>query len=108
MQTIRIEQGQVVKDDGGALGRLLYDQPEASIVHIQVAPGGWIEPHPTEVDMEFFVYQGRGRFSLGNESVEAGPGTLIPSPKNVAHGMTNVGSEVLLVLAIKNPRPECC
>ncbi len=108
MKTIRVDAGEIVKDDGGARGRLLYDAPEASIVHIEVEPGGSISPHPTEVDMEFFVYEGRGSFTLGEETVEVGAGTLIPSPRNVPHGMANTGSVTLKVLAIKNPRPVCC
>ena len=53
-----------------------------------------------------FVLEGRGIFSLGEESTEAGPGILLPSPRGVPHGMKNPGPGLLRVLAIKNPRPE--
>jgi quercetin dioxygenase-like cupin family protein len=105
MKTTRIDEGKVIKDDSGTLARAVYSAPEAMVVHIAVRPGGFVAPHATPVDMEFFVLEGRGVFSLGEESVEAGPGTLIPSPKGLPHGMRNAGPGLLRVLAIKNPRP---
>jgi len=105
MKLIGFNEGEIVKNDGGAVGRKVYDSPEAVVVYIEVAPGGAIEPHVTPVDMEFCVIEGRGRFILGEESREAGAGTLIPSPRGVPHGMRNIGAAPLKVIAIKNPRP---
>jgi mannose-6-phosphate isomerase-like protein (cupin superfamily) len=105
MTTISTGEGPILKDDSGTLARAMYSAPEAMIVHIAVQPGGFVAPHATEVDMEFFVLEGRGSFSLGGESVEAGEGTLIPSPAGIPHGMRNIGRGILRVLAVKNPRP---
>jgi quercetin dioxygenase-like cupin family protein len=101
-----IDEGRIIKDDSGVLARAIYSAPEAMVVHIAVRPGGFVAPHVTPVDMEFFVIEGRGTFLLGEESTEAGEGTLIPSPRGVPHGMRNGGPGILRVLAIKNPRPE--
>ncbi len=106
MKRIGIDEGRVIKDDSGVLARAIYSAPEAMIVHIAVQPGGFVKPHVTPVDMEFFVLEGRGTFLLGEESTEAGPGILLPSPRGVPHGMKNAGPGVLRVLAVKNPRPE--
>jgi quercetin dioxygenase-like cupin family protein len=105
MKTTAIEQGRIIKDDSGVVARAIYSAPEAMVVHIAVQPGGFVTPHVTPVDMEFFVIEGRGTFILGEESTEAGEGTLLPSPRGVPHGMRNAGPGVLRVLAIKNPRP---
>jgi quercetin dioxygenase-like cupin family protein len=105
MITVSMGEGPILKDDSGTLARAMYSAPEAMIVHIAVRPGGFVAPHATSVDMEFFVLEGKGLFSLGGESVEAGEGTLIPSPAGIPHGMRNVGEGMLRVLAIKNPRP---
>jgi quercetin dioxygenase-like cupin family protein len=98
-------EGKVIKDETGVVARAVYSAPEAMIVHIDVAPGGFVAPHVTPVDMEFYVLEGSGLFQLGEESTEAGPGTLIPSPRGVPHGMKNPGPGRLRVLAVKNPRP---
>jgi mannose-6-phosphate isomerase-like protein (cupin superfamily) len=105
MKTVSMGEGKILKDDSGTLARAMYSAPEAMIVHIAVQPGGFVAPHATSVDMEFFVLEGRGSFSLGEESVEAGEGTLIPSPSGIPHGMRNEGPGLLRVLAVKNPRP---
>jgi mannose-6-phosphate isomerase-like protein (cupin superfamily) len=106
MRTIGIDEGKILKDDSGVLSRAIWSSPDAMIVHITVQPGGFVKPHVTPVDMEFFVLEGRGLFILGEESTEAGPGILLPSPRGVPHGMKNPGTGVLRVLAVKNPRPE--
>jgi quercetin dioxygenase-like cupin family protein len=100
-----IDEGRIIKDDSGVVARAIYSAPEAMVVHIAVQPGGFVTPHVTPVDMEFFVIEGGGTFILGEESIEAGEGTLIPSPRGVPHGMRNAGPGILRVLAIKNPRP---
>jgi quercetin dioxygenase-like cupin family protein len=106
VKKFRIEDGKVIKDDSGVLARAIYSSPEAMLVHIAVAPGGFVKPHVTPVDMEFFVLEGKGTFYLGEESTEAGVGILLPSPRGVPHGMKNDGPGVLRVLAMKNPRPD--
>jgi quercetin dioxygenase-like cupin family protein len=106
MRTTKIEEGRVIKDDSGVIARVVYSAPEAMIVHIDVAPGGFVKPHVTPIDMEYFVIEGKGLFQLGEESIEAGPGTLIPNPRGLPHGMKNLGPGHLRVMAVKNPRPE--
>ncbi len=105
MDSLHYLQGRVIKDDSGVVARVAYSAPEAMIVHIDVAPGGFVKPHVTPVDMEYFVMEGRGLFILGDETLEAGPGTCIPNPKGLSHGMRNLGPGPLRVLAVKNPRP---
>jgi len=105
MESTRVEDGRIIKDDSGVVARVVYSAPEAMIVHIDVAPGGFVKPHITPIDMEYFVMEGFGCFYLGDDSMEAGPGTLIPNPKGLSHGMRNLGEGHLKVLAVKNPRP---
>ncbi len=106
MKRIAIEEGRIFKNDSGVLARAVYSSEEAMIVHITVEPGGFVAPHVTPIDMEFFVMEGRGIFSLGDESIESEAGYLIPSPKGIPHGMKNPGPGLLKVLAVKNPRPK--
>jgi quercetin dioxygenase-like cupin family protein len=105
MKKIAVAEGKLLKNDSGVEARAVYSAPEAMIVQITVQPGGFVAPHVTSVDMEFFVMEGHGVFSLGDESIETDAGHLIPSPKGLAHGMKNPGPGVLKVLAVKSPRP---
>jgi len=106
MKSVKVEDGRIIKDDSGVVARVVYSAPEAMIVHIDIRPQGFVKPHVTPIDMEYFVIEGRGQFILGEESMEAGPGVCIPNPRGVPHGIRNTGTGPLRVLAVKNPRPE--
>ncbi|HUW40766.1 MAG TPA: cupin domain-containing protein [Rectinemataceae bacterium] len=106
MKSVKVEDGRIIKDDSGVVARVVYSAPEAMIVHIDIRPEGFVKPHVTAIDMEYFVIEGRGQFILGEESMEAGPGVCIPNPRGVPHGIRNIGTGPLRVLAVKNPRPE--
>ena len=88
-------------------GRRLYPSAPApgggtELIHMSIHPGCVVAPHVAEVDMEFYVLEGRGSFSVGDEEKEAGPGSLVESPKGLAHGIRNSGPGELRLLAIKN------
>lgn len=52
--------------------------------------------HRHKVEEGIVIRQGLGRFRLGDEEQEVGPGSMILVPAGVLHGMRNVGSDVLL------------
>jgi mannose-6-phosphate isomerase-like protein (cupin superfamily) len=49
-------------------------------------------------DKFYFVLEGRGRFTIGDEEREAGTGTLVIAPAGVPHGVMNKGDERLSLL----------
>jgi mannose-6-phosphate isomerase-like protein (cupin superfamily) len=54
-------------------------------------------------DKFYFVLEGSGRFTVGEEESEAGPGTLVIAPAGVAHGVTNTSAERLSLLVVIAP-----
>ena len=54
-------------------------------------------------DKFYFVLEGTGRFTIGDEEREAVTGTLIIAPAGVAHGVTNTGGERLSLLVAIAP-----
>jgi mannose-6-phosphate isomerase-like protein (cupin superfamily) len=57
------------------------------------------------VDVVFYVLEGRGIVEIGDEQLEAGPDTLVESPRDIPHRLINKGDSPLRVLVIKTPRP---
>jgi quercetin dioxygenase-like cupin family protein len=106
MRITKIEEGFVVMNDEAFTGRRLYDSAATTVIHMTVNPGRSIEPHAAPMDMEFYVLEGRGIFSVGEETADAGPGALVESPKDIPHGIRNPGPGSLRLLAIKNGRPS--
>jgi quercetin dioxygenase-like cupin family protein len=51
-----------------------------------------------DADKFYFVVEGSGRFAVGGEMREAGPGTLVACPAGVPHGVENAGSVRLTFL----------
>jgi len=64
-----------------------------------------LEPNQTQrlhahdgADKFYFVLEGRGRFTVGDDEQEAGAGSLVIAPAGIPHGVTNVGNERLSLL----------
>jgi mannose-6-phosphate isomerase-like protein (cupin superfamily) len=56
-------------------------------------------------DKFYFVLAGCGIFTVGDESRECGPGTLVLAPAGVTHGVENRGAELLSFLTVIAPFP---
>jgi len=53
----------------------------------------------------YFVLEGSGRFTVGDEEIEADTGSLVVAPAGIPHGVTNHGSARLSLLAVIAPPP---
>jgi quercetin dioxygenase-like cupin family protein len=50
------------------------------------------------------VLEGQGKFTVGDEEQDAGPGSLVVAPSGIPHGVTNRANERLsLLVAIAPP-----
>ena|SRR5438105_11011182 len=70
-----------------------------------------LEPSQTQsvhahdgADKIYFVLEGRGRFTVGDQEQEAGKDMLIIAPAGTPHGVTNTGNERLSLLVAIAPR----
>lgn len=64
-------------------------------------------PHVhTDSDKVYFVLDGRGRFVIGDETRELGPGEIVFAPANLTHGVTNPGPDRLSLLVFISPNPN--
>ena len=102
MKVTSLDEAAIVMQDSRFTGRRLYASDGATIIHMTIHPGQEIAPHAADVDMEFFVIAGTGRFSVGGELADAESGTLVESPADIPHGIANAGPTPLELLAVKN------
>ena len=69
-----------------------------------VDPGSSSNPHSHEESEEvFFVLSGKGEIHVGDEHVEATPGTLVYVPPRTRHQIVNTGQEVFRTLNCASP-----
>ena len=59
----------------------------------------------TDQDKFYFVVEGEGEFVVGEETRKAGPGLTVWAPAGIDHGVTNTGSERLVLLVGIAPAP---
>lgn len=86
--------------------RKLYDDPTAQIMHITLSDGERLKPHRTPVDVAFYVLEGTPTIHIGEESQQHPEDTLIESPANIVHFISNESGAWARILVIKAPRPE--
>lgn len=69
-------------------------------------PGQTQPPHAHNgAEKFYFVLEGSGRFTVGDEETDAGEGVLIFAPAGIQHGVTNNGDRRLSLLVVMSPPP---
>ncbi len=89
----------------GIHGVKLYSDPEGEIVHLALAPGAHLKAHVTPVNVAFYVLEGVATIHIADDKQSFTKDTIIDSPKDIPHAVTNEGSENLRLLVIKMPKP---
>ncbi len=70
-------------------------------------PGQVQTPHDhADQDKFYFVVDGRGLFTLGDDTQTAGPGELVWAPAGLRHGVENRGEQRLTLLMGIAPAPS--
>jgi quercetin dioxygenase-like cupin family protein len=68
------------------------DLPGLSINVIEFDETFEVPPHDHDDHVDaFYVLDGEVRFTVGDETIVAGPGTLVAAPPNTRHGFAGVG-----------------
>ncbi|MDZ4183049.1 MAG: cupin domain-containing protein [Candidatus Cloacimonadaceae bacterium] len=94
-----------VLDKNGMLGTKIFSATEGEIVHIRFEPGAHLPAHKTPVNVAIYVVEGSATLTIGDEIKTFEKDTLIESPKDIPHAVTNDADTVLRILVIKMPKP---
>jgi quercetin dioxygenase-like cupin family protein len=86
--------------------RKLYDNESAQIMHISLNKGESLKPHKTPVDVCFYILAGTPTIHIGDEAIPYPMDTLIESPANITHHISNENENLARILVIKAPRPQ--
>jgi quercetin dioxygenase-like cupin family protein len=73
---------------------------DTATVYFELAPGKNVGRHTDSAEEILVVLDGEVRASVGDETVEAGAGTLLVVPTMVPHDVTNVGDGTARVLGV--------
>lgn len=82
----------------------LYNNESAQVMHITLQPGESLKPHKTPVEVTFYVLEGTPTVHIGEESEVYEKDTLIESPADIVHYISNDGDGQARILVTKAPR----
>ncbi len=105
MKIIKINETENINNPHGVDAKKLHENENVQVVHLELKPGDKIIKHAAPIDVFFFVLEGSGIVEIGDESAKVSTGTLIDSPKNIAHGWQNNSDKNLRILVTKTPMP---
>lgn len=75
-----------------------------ALLEVEIPPRTLVKPHTHTLEDEFsVVLAGTVGARIGEDTLEAGPGSYLVKPRGVPHAMWNAGSESVKVLEILSP-----
>ena len=86
--------------------RQLYNDASAQVMHITLHPGETLKPHKTTVDVTFYILEGEPTIHIGEEKGIFEKDTLVESPADIVHYISNEDQQQARILVTKAPRPE--
>lgn len=85
--------------------RQLYNKDSAQAIHIKLEAGESLKPHITPVDVFFYVLEGSPEILVGEERLTVEEDSLVESPKDIPHCISNNTDKIVRVLVVKAPKP---
>lgn len=105
MKAIEIRQAPISETPHNVDIRKIYDTDSAQAVHITLQAGESLKPHITPVDVFFYILEGTPNVRIGEETITIGKDTIVESPKNIVHCLSNNSKQQARILVVKAPRP---
>lgn len=96
---------EVQPPDKGILSRTLYNDDRLKVVIFGFAQGEELSEHTASMPAVLHFLQGEAMVTLGDDNVEATPGTWVHMPTGLRHSIQAKTPVVMLLLLLKEARP---
>ncbi|MEA4883352.1 MAG: cupin domain-containing protein [Clostridia bacterium] len=106
MEVVRPSEARASVNPRGEEVRFLIDRPSVSVVMLPLRPGQEAPRHVTPVDVLFYVADGAGEITVGDESAQVSAGDFVVSPATIPHGLKAPADRGFSVFVIKAPNPK--
>jgi quercetin dioxygenase-like cupin family protein len=84
--------------------RQMYNHDNAQAMHMTLNPGQSLKPHITPVDVFFYVLEGTPTIQVGDEIITVEKDSLVESPKDIVHCISNNSNTLARILVMKAPK----
>ena len=88
------------------ISRTLHADEDVKAVLFGFAAGQELSEHSVSQPAILHILQGEARLTLGDDSVEAGPGTWVHMPPNLRHSIVARTPVVMLLLLLRSTTQE--
>lgn len=105
MKITKYQEQQIIETPHKIDVREMYNKASAQAMLMALKPGESLKPHKTPVDVFFFIVEGRPTIHIGDESEIYEADTLIESPADFVHYISNDTESLARILIVKAPRP---
>jgi quercetin dioxygenase-like cupin family protein len=92
---------EVQPPDKGILSRTLFSDDRLKVVLFGFAPGEELSEHTASMPAVLHFLQGEATLGLGDDILEARPGTWVHMPKGMRHSVQAKTAVVMLLLLLK-------
>jgi len=82
----------------------LYNQDSAQAMHMTLQPGQSLKPHITPVNVFFYILEGTPDIQVGDEIDTVEKDSLVESPKDIVHCISNKSNSIARILVVKAPK----
>ncbi len=88
----------------GILSRTLHNDDRVRIVLFAFAVGEELSAHTAPMPAILYFVKGEARVQLGMDTLDAGAGSLVHMPANLAHGIRPKTPVIMLLIMIKEQK----
>jgi quercetin dioxygenase-like cupin family protein len=85
---------------------MLSDKPEMRVALMCLEPGQELKPHKAPLRLMMYCVEGRGTFTVGEDTIEADEKIALLCDPMVLHGFRADRGERLVVMAVVTPVEE--
>jgi quercetin dioxygenase-like cupin family protein len=96
---------EVQPPDKGILSRTLFSDDRLKAVLFGFAQGEELSEHTASMPAVLHFIQGEAKLTLGDDTLEARPGTWVHMPAGLRHSIQAKSPVVMLLLLLKEARP---
>jgi len=81
--------------------RKIFENPNATVIHMTLNPGESLQSHVTPVDVLFYVLAGEPDIEIGDEREKISVDSIVESPADIPHCVYNESDSISRFLVIK-------
>lgn len=81
--------------------RIMHSDGPLEVIHILLQPGEGVPPHDNPFDVIFYVLEGQGELTIGDQNKQVAADSLIAIPSGTLRGWKNVSTAPTRLLVVK-------